>query len=284
MSTLDNIYNTLCTKILNEGETVKNRTGIDTLSIPQYIFTFDASKEVPILTTKYVAPKGPIFEMLWIYKEQSNEVKWLQDRGVKIWNEWCISNDGYYYAPGKEPKFFGKEFAGTIGTAYGWISKHTQNMQKLIKTIKENPDDRRMVVSLWQDDYLNTAVLPSCVWSTEWRVLNGKLNLMVHQRSCDVALGLPYNVYQYYVLLRLICQVTNLMPGNITWTINDAHIYVNHIDGIKEQLSRTPLDAPTLWINPELTDFFAVDTSKELKDIKLENYNHHPSIKFDVAI
>ena len=157
----------------------------------------------------------------------------------------------------------------------------------LINTLKNNQTDRRMVMSLWQNKYLDTAVLPSCVWSSEWDVTDGKINMWVHQRSCDVPLGLPFNVTQYAVLLSLIAHVTNLKPGKIFWSIKDAHIYVNQIDGIKEQIRRgkelEDLEAPTLWINPEIKDFYKFDNSRALKDIKIVNYKHHGKIEFTIT-
>ena len=161
------------------------------------------------------------------------------------------------------------------------------NNMVAIKTIKENSTDRRMVMSLWQNDYLDTAVLPSCVWSSEWDVTDGYLNLWVHQRSCDVPLGLPFNVTQYATLLSLIAKVTGLKPGTIDWSIKDAHIYVNQVDGIKEQIQRfetnEDIPAPKLWINPEINDFFKFDNSKDCKDIKVEGYEHMGPIKFPIA-
>lgn len=138
----------------------------------------------------------------------------------------------------KEAKYYGIEYANTIGTAYGYIVNRYQHTKNLIDTIKNNPNDRRMVKSLWQDEFLRTAVLPSCVWSTEWDVTKNKINLMVHQRSCDVPLGLPFNVTQYATLLKMIAQVTDKEPGTITYSIKDAHIYVNQLNGIKKQLER----------------------------------------------
>ena len=142
-------------------------------------------------------------------------------------------------------------------------------------------------MTLWQHDYLETAVLPSCVWSSEWDVTNGKLNCWVHQRSCDVPLGLPFNVTQYATLLCMLAKVCGLKPGTIDWSIKDAHIYVNQVDGIKEQIKRQDengdLPAPTLWLNPEVDDFFKFDNSTELKDIKLENYQHMGKILFPIA-
>ncbi len=138
----------------------------------------------------------------------------------------------------KMAKWYGKKYAGTIGTAYGFITNRYEHARNLIETIKKDPTDRRMVKSLWQDEYLRTAVLPSCVWSTEWDVTDGKLNLLVHQRSCDVPLGLPFNITQYATFLMMIAQVTGLKPGTYKHSIKDAHIYVNQIDGIKEQIRR----------------------------------------------
>ena len=187
----------------------------------------------------------------------------------------------------KEAKYYGEEYAHTIGTAYGYIVDRFNLIDDLINTIKNNPNDRRMVKSLWQDDYLKTAVLPSCVWATEWDVTGNNLNLMVHQRSCDVPLGLPFNVTQYATLLYLVSQVTNKKPGTIDWSIKDAHIYTNQIEGIKEQIRRgeqlEDLRAPELWINPEIKDFYDFDNSSKLKDIKIREYKHHGPIKLPIA-
>ena len=144
-----------------------------------------------------------------------------------------------------------------------------------------------MVMTLWQNDYLDTAVLPSCVWSSEWDVTDGKLNCWVHQRSCDVPLGLPFNVTQYATLLCMLAKVCGLKPGTIDWSIKDAHIYVNQVEGIKEQLKRLEqqgdLPAPELWLNDEVKDFFDFDNSAECKDVKLINYKHLGKISFPIA-
>lgn len=141
----------------------------------------------------------------------------------------------------KAAKYYGKNFAYTIGTAYGFITNRYKHTQSLINTIKNNPTDRRMIKSLWQNEFLREAVLPSCVWSTEWDVTNGILNLQVHQRSCDVPLGLPFNVTQYATFLKMIAQVTGLEPGKISYSIKDAHIYIDQIEGMQEQLRREKL-------------------------------------------
>ncbi len=299
MSKWDKEYIKLCKKILKDGVEVENRTGINSIKIPGYSFEFDLSKEFPALTTKQLFFRQAILEMLWIYQVQSNDVRWLQDRNVHIWDEWEIHEDGKWYAnqmvldkDGKLVKKdivkdFGKEWAHTIGTAYGWINNKFQNTQRLIDTLKNNPNDRRMLMTLWQDDYINTAVLPSCVWSSEWDVTDGKLNCWVHQRSCDVPLGLPFNVTQYATLLCLIAHCTGLKPGKMFWSIKDAHIYVNQVEGIKEQIERfdtlEDLPAPKLWINPEVKDFFEFDNSKDCKDIKVVDYKHHGKISFPLA-
>lgn len=295
MTYFDGEYIKLLKRILNEGIEVENRTGINTIKLPEHYFKFDLRKEFPILQTKQMAYKNAILEMLWIWQVCSNDVRWLQERGVNIWNEWMVDDDGIYriyepvtseYDPDKEvvvldsfsasikdplarkkplqPKYdengkvmtaksllpgkniksarwYGKEYAHTIGTAYGFITNRYGYTEELIHTIKNMPTDRRMVYSLWQNEFLRTAVLPSCVWSTEWNVWGDTLNLQVHQRSCDVPLGLPFNITQYATFLKMIAQVTDLEPGIISYSINEPHIYVNQLDGIKEQLRRADI-------------------------------------------
>ena len=237
--------------------------------------------------------------MLWIYQVQSNDVRWLQERNVHIWDEWEIDERGYWnaiqrvkkedgsYEKDQIHRYFGEEYAHTIGTAYGYIVSKLKLMDRLLDDLKNRPEDRRMVMSLWQDDYLKTAVLPSCVWSSEWDVTDGKLNAWVHQRSCDVPLGLPFNVTQYAVLLNLLARVNHLEPGTLDWSIKNAHIYVNQIDGIKEQMKRFEqtggYDAPVLWINPDIQNFYDFDHSKDCKDIKIKNYKHMGPIRFPLA-
>ncbi|MEG0799457.1 MAG: thymidylate synthase [Bacilli bacterium] len=299
MGLWDKEYIKLCKKILEEGVETENRTGTNTIKLPAYFLEFDLEREFPVLTTKQLFFKNAITEILWIYQAQSNNVQWLQERGNNIWNEWEIDEEGNWKATQMMPdingnlvkkdinKNFGKEYAHTIGTAYGWIVNKFNLTDNLINTLKNNPKDRRIIMSLWQNEYLDTAVLPSCVWSTEWDVTNDRLNLMVHQRSCDVPLGLPFNITQYATLLSLIAHCTNLKVGKMYWSIKDAHIYVNQIDGIKEQIRRNEeledLKAPELWINPEVNDFYEIDNSRELKDIKILNYKHHGKLEFPIS-
>lgn len=289
MAMWDTIYCELCEKIIADGIRVENRTGIDTIKVPSAHFQLDVGKEFPILTTKQLFIRQAVLEMLWIYQAQSNDVRWLQERNAHIWDLWEINENGDWCdeKTGAVLKHFDPSFAHTIGTAYGYIVKKMGLMDKLIYSLKNDVNDRRRVMSLWQDEYLDTAVLPSCVWSSEWDITDGVLNAWVHQRSCDVPLGLPFNVTQYAVLLCMLAQVCGLKPGTIDWSIKDAHIYVNQIDGIKEQIERYEtkgsLPAPTLWLNPEIDDFYAFDASKDIKDIRLENYEHMGKIRFPLA-
>lgn len=283
MAKFDKVYIDLCKEILEKGTRVKNRTGIDTIKIPFKSFEFDLSDEFPILTTKFVAFKSAVIEMLWFYQAQSNDVRWLQERGVKIWNEWEIDEDGHY-----QDRVFDKKYAHTIGTAYGYVVNKYQLTQRLIDKLKNNPTDRRMVMSLWDESLLETAVLPSCVWNSMWDVTDGKLNCVVTVRSNDVPLGMPFNITQYAVLTHLLAQVAGLKVGKLYYNAKDLHIYENQIDGIKEQINRfetmEDLPAPKLWINEDIKDFFAFDNSKELKDIKLIDYEHRGKIVMEVAV
>lgn len=320
MSKFDDQYIDLCRRILKNGEKVINYKKTDhrtseaslaipdhsaqasseaeTIRLPHQMLQFDLEEEFPILTSKKVAFKTATLEMLWIYQQASNDVRWLKDRDIKIWNEWEIAEDGTYQgrnineifakAHPNEPK---EDFAHTIGTAYGWIVNRYHLIDNLIETLKENPGNRRMIMSLWQNEWLPTAALPSCVWNSQWNLIDGRLNLLVTSRSSDVPLGLPFNVVQYAVLCHLIAHVIGVRPGQLTFITNDAHIYKNQVDGIKEQIARydkavkdgTLPKAPTLWINPEIKNFYDFDSSRALKDIRLENYENLGTISMPVT-
>ncbi len=269
----DKQYCELLKKILSEGELFENRTSVDTLSIPGGGYVFDVGNEFPILESKKIVLKNALSELLWIYQAQTNDVSWLKERGNKIWDKWKVDSDGIYriyesttenYDKDKEvnvydldgniiigmkaksniegknikeAKFYGKEYAGTIGTAYGYIINKYKRLDYVLNALKNNPHDRRMLISLWQDADLRTAVLPSCVWSNEYKVYKGRLNCFVDQRSADVPLGLPFNISQYAILMSLLAKVSGLKVGKLYYNIADAHIYVNQIDGIKKQLT-----------------------------------------------
>ncbi len=320
MSKFDDQYIDLCRRILEHGEKIVNYKKTDargkttanaipdhtaqgaseakTIRLPHQVLQFDLEEEFPILTSKQVAFKTATLEMLWIYQQTSNDVRWLHDRNIKIWNEWEIAEDGTYQGSNineifaknhpNEPK---QDFAHTIGTAYGWIVNRYHLIDNLIETLKQNPGNRRMVLSLWQNEWLETAALPSCVWNSQWNLIDSRLNLLVTSRSSDVPLGLPFNIVQYAVLCHLIAQCIGAKPGQFTFITNDAHIYENQIPGIREQIDRydkvikdgTLPPAPTFWLNPEIKDFYAFDSSRDLKDIKLENYENLGTIKMPVT-
>ena len=281
MNNWDKDYLELCKRILEEGKEVENRTGINTIKVPSHHFHFDLSKEFPILQTKQLFFKNAITEILWIYQAQSNDVRWLHERNNHVWDEWMVDPDGIYrtYTNDengnkvlKSEKEFGDKYAHTIGTAYGWIVKNYHLIDKLIDTLINNANDRRLIMSLWQNAHLDTAVLPSCVWSSEWDVTDGKLNAWVHQRSCDVPLGLPFNVTQYATLLSLIANVVGLEPGTLDWSIKDAHIYVNQVDGIKEQIRRASyLENLDLFSKKELIDMKNELIYTKEKEVKLSD-------------
>lgn len=334
MSRFDEQYIDLCKRILAEGEKITNYKKSDarskkvasaipdhraqgasaaaTIRLPHQVLQFDLAEEFPILVSKKVAFKTAVLEILWIYQEASNDVRWLQERGVKIWNEWEIAEDGTYQGRNINEIFAQKmrnatnvaqntgedtknadfeDFAHTIGTAYGWIVKRYDLVRNLIETLKSNPGNRRMVLSLWQNEWLETAALPSCVWNSQWNLIDGRLNVLVTSRSSDVPLGLPFNVVQYAVLCHLIAATVGAKPGQMTFITNDAHIYENQINGIKEQIARyeqavregTLPKAPKLWLNPEIKDFYQFDNSRELRDIKLEGYENLGTIKMPVT-
>lgn len=263
MSLADKKYLQIVKDILATGYYDQNRTGVATYKLPHQIMQFDLEKEFPILTTKFVAFKTAVQEMLWIWQQQTNDVTWLNDRNIHIWDNWTDENN-------------------TIGKAYGYqIAKYKQ-LDKLINTLKTNPQDRRMIVSLWNIEDLPEMTLQPCAFQTLWDVSNGRLNCMLVQRSGDIPLGIPFNTAQYTVLVHLIAQVVGLRVGLFTHVINNAHIYENQVEGMKLQLSREDeaFDAPKLWINPEITDFydFTID------DIKLIDYKHCGKIQMEVSV
>lgn len=282
----DDAYCTLAQEILEKGIRVHNRTGVDSIKIPSWHFRIDLADGFPALTTKQLFLRQAVLEILWIWQARSYDVRWLQERNVHIWDKWEISRDGTWRdeETGEILKTFDPSWAHTIGTAYGYVMDKYSLPQKLIRSLREDPEDRRRVVSLWQESELETAVLPPCVWSTEWDVTDGRLNLWVHQRSCDVPLGLPFNVAQYAVLLMMIAQVCGLEPGVIDWSIKDAHIYVNQVEGMKEQIRRWKEEpekpAPRLWLDPEVREFEDFDSGTACSSIHLEGYEHMGKLSF----
>lgn len=231
--------------------------------------------EVPILTTKKVAWKTAIKELLWIWQQKDNNVDNLNAIGVNIWDEWK-----------NEDSTIGKSYGYQMGKKCRRNPLHSADelnidqVDYLIHQLVNNPASRRHVTSLWNIDDLDEMSLNPCVWNTQWLVKEGKLHLIVGVRSNDSALGNPFNVFQYYVLQRMIAQVTGYALGTLTFNINDFHIYERHISLILDQIQREQFNAPELWVNPNVTSFydFTID------DFKLTNYQHGDKINFEVAI
>lgn len=259
----DKQYLTILENIINNGYYDQNRTGIPTYKLPHQVMQFDLSKEFPILTTKFVAFKTAVKEMLWIFKDQSNDVTKLQEQNVHIWDEWAMED-------------------GTIGKAYGYQIAKFKQIDKLIETLKTNPQDRRMIMNLWNIEDLGEMALQPCCFMTIWDVTDGRLNCMLVQRSGDWGLGIPFNTTQYAVLTHMIAQVTGLKVGILTHVVNNAHVYENHLEPLKGQLLKKDesYDAPTFWINPEIKNFYDFTAD----DVKLVDYKHHGKINMDVAI
>jgi len=263
MSSADKQYLKLVKDILENGYYDNNRTGVKTYKLPHKVLYFNLNEEFPILTTKFVAFKTCVKELLWIYKDKSNDVKLLNDQNVHIWDKWVDENY-------------------TIGTAYGYVVEKYNQIDKLIDGLINDPQGRRHIVSLWQIPHLDGGTLYPCAFMTMWDVTDGFLNCMLIQRSGDVPLGIPFNMTQYAVLVHLIAQVTNLKPGLFTHVINNAHIYENQVEGMKLQLTRGNLDfdAPILRINKDINNFYDF----RCEDINLENYQYHDAIKMEVSV
>lgn len=263
MSLNDEKYLNLIKDIFDNGYYDNNRTGVPTYKLPHQIMQFNLQKEFPILTTKFIAFKTAVKEILWIMQKQSNVVADLRKEGVNIWNEW----------EGED---------GTIGKAYGYQVKKFNQINNLIYALKNNPQDRRMMINIWNWQDLPDMSLAPCCFLTMWDVTDGYLNCMLVQRSGDMGLGVPFNTCQYATLVHLIAQVTGLKAGLLTHVINNAHIYENQVEGLKIQLTRKDkaYEAPKLWVNPEIKDFY--DFTPD--DIKLIDYKHHPKISMEVSV
>lgn len=264
MSLADTKYLDIVQNILDNGVLGQNRTGMPAYKLPHQIMQFDLEKEFPILTTKFVAFKTSVKEILWIWQKQSNDVRVLQQWNCHVWDEWMQED-------------------GTIGKAYGYQLAKYYQVDTLLKTLKENPQSRRMVVSMWNVEDLPEMALQPCAFLTMWDVsADNRLNCMLVQRSGDMGLGVPFNMAQYAALVCMIAQVSGLRPGLFTHVINNAHIYENHVEALKTQLARRneAYPAPRLRLNPEIKDFY--DFKPE--DIVLENYQHLGKLPMKVSV
>lgn len=261
-------YLDLIRHILKDGHVKSDRTGTGTISTFGWQMRFDLSEGFPLLTTKKVHLKSIIHELLWFLKGDTN-VKYLQENGVRIWNEWADPD-------------------GSLGHIYGYQWRSWQNYEggfidqiaDAVRDIKENPDSRRIIVSSWNVGDLKNMNLPPCHAFFQFYVSEGKLSLQLYQRSADCFLGVPFNIASYALLCMMMAQVCGLQPGDFIHTLGDAHIYLNHLEQIEEQLKREPRKLPRMVINPDVKDIFSFQYS----DFKLEDYDPWPPIKGVVSV
>jgi len=261
-------YLDLLNRVMNEGVRKEDRTGTGTISVFGHQMRFYMADGFPTLTTKKLHLKSIIYELLWFLNGDTN-VKYLQDNGVKIWNEWADAD-------------------GNLGHIYGyqWRSwpdyngGHIDQIKETVETIKKNPDSRRIIVSAWNVADIPNMNLPPCHAFFQFYVADGKLSLQLYQRSADIFLGVPFNIASYSLLLLMMAQVCDLEPGDFIHTFGDAHIYLNHIDQVKLQLSREPRELPTMNVNPDVKDIFGF----HFEDFELVNYNPHPHIAGAVSV
>ena len=261
-------YLDLLSHIMENGVAKEDRTGTGTRSVFGHQMRFNLADGFPLLTTKKLHLKSIIHELLWFLKGDTN-VKYLQDNGVRIWNEWADDN-------------------GDLGHIYGyqWRSwpdyngGHIDQIKEVVETIKNNPDSRRIIVSAWNVADLPNMNLPPCHAFFQFYVADGKLSLQLYQRSADCFLGVPFNIASYALLLMMMAQVTGLEAGDFVHTLGDTHIYNNHFEQVKEQLTREPRRLPRMVINPDVKDIF----SFKFEDFTLEDYDPHPHIKGIVAV
>jgi thymidylate synthase len=263
-----NQYLELCERVLREGTRKEDRTGTGTISVFGHQMRFNLQEGFPLLTTKKLHTKSIIHELLWFLKGSTN-VKYLQENGVRIWNEWAKDD-------------------GELGPVYGyqWRSwpdykgGHIDQIAEIIDSIKNKPDSRRHIVSAWNVGHLNDMQLPPCHLLFQFYVADGKLSCQLYQRSADLFLGVPFNIASYALLTMMVAQVTGLKPGDFVHTLGDVHIYLNHIEQVKLQLTRTPKPLPQMIINESITSI----NDFSFEDFSLQNYEAHPHIKGDISV
>lgn len=261
-------YLDLLHRILEEGKVKTDRTGTGTKSVFGHQMRFNLEDGFPLLTTKKLHLKSIIYELLWFLKGDTN-VKYLQEHGVSIWNEWADEN-------------------GDLGPVYGhqwrsWPDHHSgtiDQIQNVIDLIKHHPDSRRMLVTAWNPADIGEMALPPCHCLFQFYVADGRLSLQLYQRSADTFLGVPFNIASYALLLQMMAQVTGLKAGDFIHTTGDTHLYLNHIEQAKLQLTRTPRKLPQMKLNPDVKSLFDF----RYEDFELLNYNPWPHIKAEVAV
>lgn len=261
-------YLDLMRHVLEHGHTKSDRTGTGTISVFGHQMRFDLSAGFPLVTTKKCHLRSIIHELLWFLQGDTN-IKYLKDNGVSIWDEWADAN-------------------GNLGPVYGyqWRSwptadgRHIDQIKQVIDQIKNTPDSRRLIVSAWNVGEVEKMKLPPCHAFFQFYVADGKLSCQLYQRSADIFLGVPFNIASYALLTMMVAQVCDLKLGDFVHTLGDAHLYSNHLDQTREQLSRAPRALPTMKINPDVKDIFDF----KFEDFTLENYDPHPAIKAPVAV
>ncbi len=261
-------YLDLLKHVLQTGVRKSDRTGTGTISVFGYQMRFNLQDGFPLLTTKKLHFKSIAYELLWFLRGDTN-IKFLTDHGITIWNEWA---DQY----------------GNLGPVYGyqWRSwpaasgKHIDQISQVIDSLRKNPDSRRHIVSAWNVGEIDKMALPPCHILFQFYVAEGKLSCQLYQRSADIFLGVPFNIASYSLLTCMMAQITGLQPGEFIHTLGDAHLYLNHIEQAKLQLTRTPRKLPTLRLNPDVKDIF----SFRYEDFIIEGYDPHPHIKADISV
>ncbi len=261
-------YLDLLKHVLETGVDRSDRTGTGTRSVFGYQMRFDLAEGFPVTTTKKLHLKSIIHELLWFLAGDTN-IKYLHDHGVTIWDEWADEN-------------------GDLGPVYGaqWRSWPAPNGERidqianLLQQLRNNPNSRRLIVSAWNPAEVDEMALPPCHCLFQFYVSEGRLSCQLYQRSADIFLGVPFNIASYALLTMMVAQVSGLKPGEFIHTLGDAHLYSNHFEQAREQLSRTPKPLPTMWINPEVKDLFAF----RFEDFRLENYEADPSIRAPIAV
>lgn len=261
-------YLDLLDHVMKHGVEKRDRTGTGTVSTFGYQMRFDLSGSFPLMTTKKLHLKSIIYELLWFLSGSTN-IKYLQDNGVRIWNEWADAD-------------------GNLGPVYGsqWRSwpaadgTHIDQISAVVGSLKKNPDSRRHIVSAWNPGEINKMALPPCHILFQFYVANGRLSCQLYQRSADIFLGVPFNIASYALLTLMIAKVTGYKPGEFIHTLGDAHIYLNHTEQVKLQLTRDPMPPPVMTLNPAVVDIF----SFTFDDFTLSGYNSHPGIKGEISV
>jgi len=261
-------YLDLLELVLKKGVEKRDRTGTGTLSVFGHQARYDLADGFPLLTTKKLFVKAIIYELLWFLRGDTN-VHWLQEKGVTIWDEWADEQ-------GELGPVYGQQWRSWPAADGGTIDQ----IANLVRDIRANPDSRRLIVTAWNPADVPRMALPPCHCLFQFYVAGGKLSCQLYQRSADIFLGVPFNIASYALLTMMLAQVTGLEPGEFVHTLGDAHLYLNHLDQAREQLTRKPYPLPAMRLNRDVTDIFAF----RYDDFKLENYQAHPTIKAEIAV